>query len=48
MGGGILKKTKIICTLGPSTYDENTIHKMVLEGMNVVRYNFSHAKKDEK
>lgn len=42
-----MKKTKIICTLGPSTYDENTIHKMVLEGMNVVRYNFSHAKKDE-
>lgn len=42
-----MKKTKIICSLGPSSYDENTILKMVEAGMNTVRYNFSHAKKED-
>lgn len=42
-----MKKTKIICTLGPSTYDEKTICDMVEVGMNTIRYNLSHAKKEE-
>lgn len=37
-----MRKTKIICTLGPSTDDENTLRQMMLAGMNVARFNFSH------
>jgi len=36
-------KTKIICTLGPSSSTETLIRKMMLEGMDVVRFNFSHG-----
>lgn len=43
-----MKKTKIICTLGPSTYDEDIVIKMVENGMNVARINFSHATKEER
>ena len=38
-----MKKTKIICTMGPSCEDEETIEKMILAGMNVARFNFSHG-----
>jgi pyruvate kinase len=38
----IMKRTKIICTLGPSTDNEETLRKMLLAGMNVARLNFSH------
>ncbi len=38
-----MKKTKIICTIGPSSYDVNIMTKMVLNGMDVARINFSHA-----
>ncbi len=38
-----MKKTKIICTLGPATDDENVLRKMMLGGMNVARFNFSHG-----
>lgn len=38
-----MKKTKIICTLGPSSSDKNTIAKMANAGMNVARLNFSHG-----
>lgn len=37
-----MRKTKIVCTLGPSTDDENIIRQMMLAGMNVARFNFSH------
>lgn len=37
-----MRKTKIICTLGPSTDDENVLREMILSGMDVVRINFSH------
>ena len=37
-----MRKTKIICTLGPSSSDEQTITNMCLAGMNVARLNFSH------
>ena len=37
-----MRKTKIVCTLGPSTDDENIIRQMMVAGMNVARFNFSH------
>ena len=43
----INKQTKIICTLGPSCDDYNTILKMANEGMNIVRLNFSHGSHEE-
>ena len=43
-----MKKTKIICSIGPSSYNYETFKQMVLNGMNVARINFSHATEDEK
>lgn len=43
-----MKKTKIICSIGPSSYDPNVMSEMVLNGMDVARINFSHATKEEK
>ena len=37
-----MRKTKIVCTLGPATDDENVVREMMLAGMNVARFNFSH------
>ncbi len=42
-----LRKTKIICTLGPSTDNPEIIEKMVKAGMNVARLNFSHGTHEE-
>ena len=39
----MLRKTKIVCTLGPSTDDENVMRSLIEEGMNVARFNFSHG-----
>ena len=39
----MLKKTKIVCTLGPASRDEATMEAMLLAGMNVARLNFSHG-----
>lgn len=36
-------KTKIVCTIGPSCEDENTLRELMLAGMSVVRFNFSHS-----
>jgi len=38
-----MRKTKIICTLGPASESEETIEKLCLAGMNVARFNFSHG-----
>ena len=38
-----MRKTKIICTIGPASNNEDTITKMCMEGMNVARLNFSHG-----
>lgn len=38
-----MKKTKIICTLGPASDSEETISKLIDAGMNVARLNFSHG-----
>lgn len=37
-----MKLTKIVCTIGPSSNNENVIRKMINEGMDVARLNFSH------
>lgn len=38
-----MKKTKIVCTMGPSTKDPKLIEQLILSGMNVARFNFSHG-----
>ena len=43
-----LKKTKIITSLGPSSYNGDTFEQMVLNGANIARVNFSHATPEEK
>ena len=42
-----MKKTKIICTIGPASENEETLTQMCLAGMNVARLNFSHGSHEE-
>lgn len=43
-----MKKTKIICSIGPSSCNPDVMEQMVYAGMNVARINFSHATLEEK
>ncbi len=42
-----MRKTKIVCTLGPATNDEKVLKRLMEEGMDVARLNFSHGTHEE-
>lgn len=42
-----MRKTKIICTIGPSSESEVRLRELMLAGMNVARFNFSHGSHEE-
>lgn len=42
-----MRKTKIVCTIGPASRDRETLREMLLAGMNVARLNFSHGSHEE-
>lgn len=42
-----LKKTKIVCTIGPKTESVETLKELLNRGMNVMRLNFSHGDYEE-
>jgi len=42
-----MKKTKIICTMGPNTNDRELIKKLAIAGMDIARFNFSHGDHEE-
>lgn len=42
-----MRKTKIICTMGPNTDNPEIMKQLILNGMNVARFNFSHGTHDE-
>lgn len=42
----IMRKTKIICTLGPATREDTVLKELIESGMNVARFNFSHGSRE--
>ena len=42
-----MKKTKIVCTMGPNTNDKDLMRKLVESGMDIARFNFSHGDHEE-
>src|SRR5574344_988129 len=47
-GSVCMKKTKIICSIGPASNEPDVMEQMVLAGMNVARINFTHATMEER
>lgn len=42
-----MRKTKVICTIGPASQKEEVLRELMLSGMNVARLNFSHGSHEE-
>ena len=42
-----MKKTKVVCTMGPNTNDRELMKKLMENGMDVARFNFSHGDHEE-
>lgn len=42
-----MKKTKVVCTIGPNTNDKEVMRKLIQNGMDVARFNFSHGDHEE-
>lgn len=42
-----MRRTKIVCTIGPTSQDEDILRKLMKAGMNVARFNFSHGDHEE-
>ncbi|MGN0335317.1 MAG: pyruvate kinase [Lachnospiraceae bacterium] len=43
----MIRRTKIVCTMGPAVNDEAMIRQLILEGMNIARFNMSHGSHEE-
>lgn len=43
----MLRKTKIVCTMGPATDSPETMKELLIAGMNIARFNFSHGSHEE-
>src|SRR5699024_9181315 len=43
----MMKKTKIVCTIGPASENPETLYQLIKSGMNVARLNFSHGDFEE-
>ena len=41
-----MRKTKIVCTIGPASQSEGVLRRLIQEGMDVARLNFSHGSHD--
>lgn len=42
-----LRQTKLVCTIGPSCWDEKTLDELIAGGMNIARLNFSHGERSD-
>ena len=42
-----MKKTKIICTMGPGSNDKEVMRALIKSGMDIARFNFSHGSHEE-
>ena len=42
-----MKKTKIVCTMGPNTDNPEVMKQLILGGMDIARFNFSHGTHEE-